>query len=263
MGFSVHYQGRQFIKAKSRQQSLQLNWNISNNNLGFQSYFNPTTGSWYLRSYYSGWTWQGNVSYGFSTTFGPSRRWYLDTKTYLNVFQSKSRPGVYYTTDVPDFNVPVREYCAYDMSLIEDLKLGWQNDKLSVAAIVRGSARTFFGNKEIYRTVRSLDCNYGATGTINLPRNWSIGTDVTLYTRRGYLYRQANTTDFVWNGRVAKSWLKGTLTMTLEGMDLLHQLSNITYRSTAEGRTVVVHNVVPDYVMLRVQWRFHKSPKKQ
>ncbi|MDE7388057.1 MAG: hypothetical protein K2M97_02250 [Muribaculaceae bacterium] len=260
--FDVRYYARQFLRNKNRRQSLHMYWSISNNTPSLQSYINSTTGAWYFRSYYSGWEWYGYGSYAFSTSFGKGRRWHFETNTNVNVNQSKSRAGLHYTTDSPDFNAPVKEYVSYNVGLDEDLELGWQNDKISVAAIAKGRGRIFTGNKKAYNTVRTLDCNYGADCTFTLPRNWSIGTDMTLYTRRGYLYRSANTTDFVWNARVAKSVLKGTLVFSVEGFDLLHQLNNITYVSTAQSRTVVVHNVVPDYVMIRVQWRFNKSPKK-
>ena len=49
---------------------------------------------------------------------------------------------------------------------------------------------------------------------------------------------------------------------TLEGHDLLHQLSNTTYEVNAQGRTETWYRVIPNYVMLRVAWQFNRSPKK-
>jgi hypothetical protein len=50
--------------------------------------------------------------------------------------------------------------------------------------------------------------------------------------------------------------------LTLEGHDLLHQLSNTTYEVNAQGRTETWYRVIPNYVMLRVAWQFNKNPKK-
>ena len=50
--------------------------------------------------------------------------------------------------------------------------------------------------------------------------------------------------------------------LSLEGHDLLHQLSNTTYEVNAQGRTETWYRVIPNYVMLRLAWQFNRSPKK-
>ena len=50
--------------------------------------------------------------------------------------------------------------------------------------------------------------------------------------------------------------------LSLEGHDLLHQLSSTQYSVNAQGRTETWYRVIPNYVMLRVAWQFNRSPKK-
>ena len=49
----------------------------------------------------------------------------------------------------------------------------------------------------------------------------------------------------------------------LDGFDLFHQLSNVTYATNAQGRTVVWNNVLPRYLLLHVQYRLNIQPKKK
>lgn len=83
------------------------------------------------------------------------------------------------------------------------------------------------------------------------------------YSRRGYGDKSMNTDDLVWNASLARSFCKGRLTLTAEGFDILHQLSNTTYTVNAQGRTEVWRNTIPNYVMMHVAYKLTKMPKKK
>ena len=72
-----------------------------------------------------------------------------------------------------------------------------------------------------------------------------------------------NTTDLIWNARLSYSLLKGQLQLMLDGFDMLHNLSNVTYDVNAQARTETYINVLPRYFMLHVQYRFNRQPKKK
>ena len=100
-------------------------------------------------------------------------------------------------------------------------------------------------------------------GQVTLPLDIELATDVTLYARRGYSDASMNTTDWVWNARLSRSFLRGKpLTVSLEGFDLLHSLDNVTRTLNAQGRTETRRNVLPNYVMLHLSYRFNLNPKK-
>ena len=72
-----------------------------------------------------------------------------------------------------------------------------------------------------------------------------------------------NKDEFVLNASITQPILHGKVKLTLEGHDLLRQLSNTTYEVNAQGRTETWYRVIPNYVMLCVAWQFNKNPKKK
>lgn len=98
---------------------------------------------------------------------------------------------------------------------------------------------------------------------MNLPYKMQLSTDITMYTRRGYADANMNTSELVWNARLTKSAMKGKLLFTLDGFDILGNLSTINYSVNGQGRTEVWTNSIPRYVMLKVSYKLHKQPKRK
>ena len=94
-----------------------------------------------------------------------------------------------------------------------------------------------------------------------LPANFQLATDFTVYNRRGYTDARLNTDNFVWNARLTYRVLKGKLLLMLDGYDILHDLSNVSYTINAQARTETYRTVLPRYVMFHVQWQFNSQPK--
>lgn len=82
-----------------------------------------------------------------------------------------------------------------------------------------------------------------------------------MFARRGYQQTEMNTTDWVWNGQISRSFCKGHLIAKVQGFDILHQLSSIQYAVNAQGRTETWHNSIPRYLMCSLSWRFNVNPK--
>ncbi len=79
-----------------------------------------------------------------------------------------------------------------------------------------------------------------------------------MFSRRGYESASMNTDDLVWDARLSRVFLGGSLTCFIEGFDLLGNLSNVRRSVNAHGRTETRYNVVPRYVMLHVIYRLNK-----
>lgn len=101
----------------------------------------------------------------------------------------------------------------------------------------------------------------GLNAVLELPANFQLSTDLTLFTRRGYTDEALNTDNFVWNARLTYRALKGKLLLMLDGYDILHDLSNVSYTMNAQARTEIYRTVLPRYFMFHVQWRFNSNPK--
>lgn len=83
-----------------------------------------------------------------------------------------------------------------------------------------------------------------------------------MFARCGYQQNEMNSTHWIWNAQLTRSFVKGRLLCKLQGFDILHQLSNTQYVMNAQGRTETFHNSIPRYVMFSVSWRFNVNPKK-
>ncbi|MCI6250941.1 MAG: hypothetical protein MR641_06925 [Bacteroidales bacterium] len=91
----------------------------------------------------------------------------------------------------------------------------------------------------------------------------SVSTDATMYSRRGYADKSFNTDNFIWNIRVAKNFLKGQLTIMVDGFDILGNISNVRQTLNAQGRTETWHMSIPCYMMLHAIYRLSKAPKRK
>ena len=114
-----------------------------------------------------------------------------------------------------------------------------------------------------FENIKASDYNIGLNAQIVLPWELQLTTDITMFARRGYQQTEMNTTDWIWNIQLARTFLKGHLTAKLQGFDLLQQLSNTRYVINSQGRTEMWNNSIPRYVMLSLAWKFNINPKRK
>lgn len=114
-----------------------------------------------------------------------------------------------------------------------------------------------------FEKIKASDYNIGLNAQIVLPWELQLTTDMTMFARRGYQQTEMNTTDWIWNVQLARTFLNGHLTAKLQGFDLLQQLSNTRYVVNSQGRTEMWNNSIPRYVMLSLAWKFNINPKRK
>lgn len=105
--------------------------------------------------------------------------------------------------------------------------------------------------------------NLGINTQIELPWKFQVFTDLSLFARRGYQQREMNTTDWIWNAQISRSFCKHHLLVKVQAFDILHQLTNTQYVVNVQGRTESWHNSIPRYVMLSLSWQFNLNQKKR
>jgi hypothetical protein len=66
-----------------------------------------------------------------------------------------------------------------------------------------------------------------------------------------------NRNELIWNAQVAQSFMKGSLTLSLEWNDILGQQRNISRSLTSDGRSVYTYNGINSYGMVRVIYRLN------
>ena len=203
------------------------------------------------------WQWnQWNTS--LSTTFSLSKnqKWWIDSGTGCDVWHSVDYASVSGILDAQLNKVET-------VNLSENLKLSYKAKNTKVSLLGDLLWRRTWGHRSTFSNISAFDFRYGVNAMQTIPTwNTTLNIDGMMLSRRGYGSDAMNKDEFVLNASITQPILHGKVKLTLEGHDLLHQLSNTTYEVNAQGRTETWYRVIPNYVMLRVAWQFNKNPKK-
>ena len=138
-------------------------------------------------------------------------------------------------------------------------KYRWSEEQIYLA--MRANFRCEYCDKDLFENIENY--KYGINGSYQMPLQFDLSTDLTMYSRRGYQSSSMNTNDFVWNARLSKSILSNNIILSLEGFDLLHRLSNVTRTINGQGRVERFTNVIPSYLMFHCTYRLNIQPKKR
>lgn len=199
--------------------------------------------------------WSGSASADYSMPLDKQRRLMFSTGTSAQYYNS-----VDYTSTTAE--QPMRSKVR-TLLVGESLKLDYSIGSVRLGVKGRATWHHATSARADFSTVDAADFNYGLTAKASLPWKLQLSTDFTVYSRRGYDDEKMNTDDLVWNARLARTLLGGRATVMIDGFDMLHQLSALSYSVNAQGRTETYRNVIPRYVMLHVIYRLNIKPKGQ
>lgn len=115
-------------------------------------------------------------------------------------------------------------------------------------------------NKDI-DVLNAYDFDYGVTAKVDLPLDFQVSTDLTMYSRRGYNDRSMNTDDLIWNARLSKRFMNGNLVVMLDGFDILGNLSSTYRKVSATGIVESFNRSIHRYALLHVVYKFNKKKK--
>lgn len=107
------------------------------------------------------------------------------------------------------------------------------------------------------------DFSYGVYGQYKFPLSFTLETDLSMHSRRGYSDSEMNDNRLYWDATLTKGFQKNRWVLKLRGYDILHQVSNLRYSVNAQGRTETWNNTLRRYAMLSVSYRFSQKPKKK
>ena len=148
--------------------------------------------------------------------------------------------------------------------LSENLNLSWRIGKANLGVRCNVTNRYTTSRQQGFTKLNATHVTSGINAQINLPQGFGVNTDFMFYTRRGYGVEYLDTTDPVWNIRISycpprnSKWV-----FMIDGYDMLHTLSNVSYAVNAAGRTVSYTNVLPRYFLFSIQYRLNLQPKKK
>lgn len=151
-----------------------------------------------------------------------------------------------------------------DLTLGERVNGAYRNDWLEIG-FNAGINYTFEKDKlNPQNNQEPYTFSYGGNLQFYTPWNTTISTNITNQSRRGYSDKGNNTDELIWNAQVAQSFLKGSLTVSLEWNDILREQSNIVRSLTSEGRKVTTYtDCVNSYGMVRVIYRLNIFGSKE
>ena len=136
---------------------------------------------------------------------------------------------------------------------------GRGNHELSLS--FSGSLNHVTSSREDFQRINAGNISYGLSALVQLPWKLQLSTSIVNYSRRGYSDPQMNRDELIWGAKLSRQLLKNTLTVSIEGFDLLGQLSNRQYNINEQGRTETYTNVVSQYGLLKLTYQFRKYPK--
>lgn len=235
---------------------VKLYYSVTKNALTNGYVYDTETGVRHFKTYNT----DGNSQYGISNSlryqFGSIEQFTLSSETALDHYTYGDMIGI-------NLSEPTLSKVG-STNFNEKLSLSWQIGKQMLQ--LRGSYinRHTTSDRPDFATIDADHFNVGVTGQFKLPAGFGIGTDFTLYTRRGYGVKELDTSDAIWNMRLSwtpmrnKRWV-----FMIDGFDMLHQLSNVNYAVSASGRTVSYSNALPRYMLFSVQYRLNIQPKKR
>ena len=235
--------------------SVTFNYSTTRNALTNGYVYDTETGVRRFKTYNTDGNSQCGISNSLRYQFGSIGQFTLSSETALDHYSYGDMIGV-------NLSEPTLSKVG-STNFNEKLTLSWQIGRQQLQ--LRGSYinRHTTSDRADFTAIDANHFTAGVTGQFRLPAGFGISTDFTLYTRRGYGVKELDTSDAIWNMRLTwsptgnKRWV-----FMLDGFDMLHQLSNVSYAVSATGRTVSYSNALPRYMLLSVQYRLNIQPKK-
>ena len=244
----------------SYQQSywLRFDYNQQDNAVAYANEFDKNTGISTIRPVSVNGNWNSSTSLGYSRALDKAAKFNIDNQLRYNYYHSVDMVSV-------SGSMPSTMRSIVNNHLLgENLKLTYRlNDNYEFT--LYGGTTCYFvrSHRKGFENINAVDYQVGFNTTLKLPANFQFTSNLTMHARRGYQQSEMNTTNWVWNAQLTRSFLKGKLLAKLKGYDILQQLSNTHYMMNAQGRTESWHNGIPRYMMLSISWRFNAMRKQK
>lgn len=240
---------------RQQQYGISFNWGVQVHSVAQAMTYDRVSGVTTYRPRNVDGNWYTALHGNYSRTLDSLNRWQISTSAGLNF-----RNNADYVSDGlgGSLRSSVRNF-----SWNQHLSLAYSIRKTRLSAKVGFDWTHLTSRRTGFDPVHAIDLSYGVTA--NTPLVWGIelGTDFTLYSRRGYEDALMNDDRFVWNASLSKTFLKKRLMVGVEGFDILGQLDNVRRSINSQGRSETWYNTVPRYFLLRLSYRLTVAPKKQ
>ena len=237
--------------------SLSANYHQTDNQVAYALIFDKTTGASII--------YPTSVNGNWNTKFEVEFKRALDKANKI-LFSNNFSTNYNHSVDMASIagSTESQRSIVNNWEFGDELKVNYRlNDNYEFTFHTGGKYYLINSERVGFEKIKASDYNIGLNAQIVLPWELQLTTDMTMFARRGYQQTEMNTTDWIWNIQLARTFLNGHLTAKIQGFDLLQQLSNTRYVINSQGRTEMWNNSIPRYVMLSLAWKFNINPKKK
>lgn len=242
-------------------------WHKTDNAVAYGLTFDRRTGVSTTRPASVNGNWDANGGIGFARAFGKDDKFSTDNDLTVNYNHNVDLATSFENTEG---SMDGKEPALYSpqRSIVRNWRVGGNikfnyrpNEQYEFTVHGGGTYNIIRSHREGFEDIDAGDYNVGFNAVLNLPWKLQATTDMTMFARRGWQQDEMNTTDWVWNAQLSRSFCNGKLVAKLQGFDILHQLSTTQYTVNEQGRTETWHNSIPRYAMISISWRFDHNPK--
>ena len=233
-----------------------LNGSFTQNAISNIRKYNATTGGWTTMPENINGNWNVFGMFGINTAFKNNKKFTIGTFTNASY---NNHVGYITTGEMKD----AQKNTTTALSLGERLNGAYRNDWIEIG--LNGSLNYTFEKDKLnpQNDQEPYTFSYGGNLQIYTPWKMTISTNMVNQARRGYSDASMNRNELIWNAQVAQSFLKGSLTVSLEWNDILKEQSNITRSYTSSGSSVYTYNGINSYGMIRAIYRFNIFGSKE
>lgn len=197
--------------------------------------------------------WSHIGAYGISFPIDARRR-----------FEAALGSSVEYAQNVDMIGTTVAERSTvHSLDISGEARLGYKINKSRIMLSSTNNWRHISSRRADFQNTNASNHKTTLSFDLQLPYKFRLQSSMTNFLRRGYAYEELNTSEWCWNATLSRSFLNGRLLMMLHGYDLLNQLSSVTQTINAQGRVESSSNTLRRYVLLHLQYKLHKAPKKR
>ena len=250
------------VDSLKRSFGVELNAVITQRAWGTRTTYDPSTGAYaYMTDNING-NWNATLSGHFQQPVDRGKRLILTERASAAYVHSVDFPVLSVTLTTQQTGQQERS-TVHNLTLSDHLGLTYQRDEFTASVSGNIAYRRSTSSREGFQRINAFDFDYGLTLNYTVPLvDVTVGTDLRMFSRRGYYSDMMNDNHLIWNAQLSRSFIKGRLTAKLQAFDLLHQLSDTEYAVNAQGRTETWHKCIPRYVMLSLAYKFTRKPKK-
>ena len=233
-----------------------INASFTQNSISQIRKYNESTGGWTTMPENINGNWNVFGMFGMNTAFKNNKKFTIGTFTNARY---ANNVGYVTTGEMKD----AQKNTTTTLFLGERLDTRYRNSWLEVG--LNGGINYTFEKDKLnpINNQEPYTFSYGGNLQIYAPWGTTVSTNMTNQSRRGYSDASMNRNELIWNAQVAQSFLKGSLTLSLEWNDILREQSNITRSLTSSGRSIYTYNGVNSYGMVRVIYRLNIFGSKE